>query len=91
MKAVDCFDAESFVFRKNITVNKHGVLFTDGKLIMISDLRSEIIKSLPSNMIFTDRDFREAISRIDLYAKQTKQSSVYFRKSKIKYGLFKSG
>lgn len=77
-------DAELFCECFNITKNKHNVFFVNGKVMHFDWLKA----TLQTYGEIKDSEFKEFVSRLDLYAKPTKQNSPYFRKSQIKYGLF---
>ena len=88
-KLIETFDADAFCKCYKIKRNKHGVFFINNAVMMFDWLKSTIYKDLvPSGYILTDGEFREIVSRLDIYAEETKQGSKFFRKGKTKYGIY---
>lgn len=84
------FDVELFCKHWNITKNGNGVFFCKDKVMCFDWLQTQIQNVLPQGRILTTSEFREIVTRLDIFAGKTKQDSIYFRKSTMKYGLKKS-
>ena len=78
------FTATYLIEKYKIKKNKKGVFFIDDKVMQVDFIDSYIRHQEPT---IRTHDVKEVIKLMDILCEKTNQTSKYYRKGSMKYGL----